>query len=534
MEDDYDSLEDLDTIDAAIAKYRSIVQRLCTIRNSRVPIWRIPDEILSKIFLLIVSERFYDWYSNTENTPPQPYKWMQIAYVCRHWHRVCVATHQLWAFVDLGNPERTRVLLRLSGTAPLTLISRMTFEQDALHLCLAEMSRIRHFLFEPPYPLEYLASDDGRPYLPPITGVSRVLTLHLSLATPAFTKLFLSSSLTHLRCGFMEPQFSVREMIAVLDSVPCLVDLELVEALQSISPPDSHNLAPDRQAVALPALRRMELQDSSTAGVSCATLLQYIELPPQASVSMNFGSNANHPQEAAVIVDTLRRAASRVFSRGNLPQICCIRREEHAFQALSTGQFGLVFKLQPTVQQLPELLWTLYAPHSPSPGPGHVTITLRITPHWSEDALVDTFLSTLPLANVSMLVAQLRTFPDDIWIQLARIANVTHVSAAPHEFAYDLMKALAALSDPPFPKLQVLMLGNICWDKGLLGPEGGDVPLSKRCHDALQARLAQGAPLRSLSLRGAIGVDEAELIALQDSGLVKKVELVDMTGVSVP
>ncbi|GJE92867.1 hypothetical protein PsYK624_090250 [Phanerochaete sordida] len=520
MEGEYGPLEDYDAIDAAITKHRGIVQQLCTLRNSRAPIWRIPDEILSRIFLFMVSEHFYEVYGNMGCGPHQPYKWTQIICVCRRWHRVCFATRALWAFVDIGHPKRTQTLLRLSGSVPLTIISA-SFEKDALHLCLAEMSRIRHFLFEPPYPLEYLDSDDGRPYVPPTTGICSVRSLFLDLATPAFTRLFVSSSLTHLRCGPMDPQFSVEEMLAVLTSTPLLVELELDSALQCIRSPDSYNAPPGRQAVALPALRRMEVEDSSAAGVSCAVLLQSLEVPSQASLSFDFASSEYIPQEVAVVIGILRRIASKIFGHGNLPRTCYIRKEEHTYRGQSR-ESDLTVELWPAVYHLPELPDPSGAPSRP----GHVTITLGVTrsPHWPENALIDAFLSTLPLSDVSTFAVHLPTFPRDVWTQLARISNATHVSASSHTLAYGLAKALAAPSDPPFPKLQALTLGDVRWDEGLLDQGGSDVPLSTRCRDALRARLAQGIPLRSIALRVATEVHETELKALQDAGLVVTVE----------
>ncbi|GJE92880.1 hypothetical protein PsYK624_090380 [Phanerochaete sordida] len=510
MEHEYDSLGDFASIDAAITKHRSITQRLCTFRNSRVPIWRIPDEILSRIFLFVASDQFY--YSVYAR-----YTWMQIVYVCMRWHRVCFATHQLWAFVDLGNADRVRALLRLSGNAPLIISQRKPFEPNALRLCLAEMSRIRHFAFEPYESLIYPPGGVDHSYLPQITGISKVLSLHLNFASPTFARVFVSSSLTHLRCGTMDPPFSVEEMLAVLDSAPRLLDLELSGALEYIKSLGLPGVVHRSKTVALPALRCMALQDDSTAGVSCALLLQSLQLPPHVSISLKFGFNEYDMQPLYNLADTLRHIASTLISYGNRPRTCRIRQDEPRPCQFSSKS-DLVCELWPVVHQLSALSDFSSAPSKA----GHVTITLSTVPRSCEMVVFYTTLAALPLSDVSVLAAHLPSYPrgiGDSW--LTDLASVTHVSAAAHAFAYDLVKDLAAPSDPPLPRLREIMLGDVQWDKGL---PLDTIPLSQRCREVLQARLAKGVPLRSLALRGTTGVDEGALVKLQDSGLVERVE----------
>ena len=86
-----------------------------TTHNSRLPVFRIPPEVLETIFLrLLESVRAASPRGTAE---PVSFSFL---FVCHHWYEVAVNAQNLWCFWD-GRPERWSTFLDRSKSAPLHL-----------------------------------------------------------------------------------------------------------------------------------------------------------------------------------------------------------------------------------------------------------------------------------------------------------------------------------------------------------------------------------------------------------------------------
>jgi len=86
-----------------------------TTHNSRLPVFRIPPEVLETIFLRLLE--------STRATSPrgtvEPWSFAFL-FVCRHWYEVAVDAQHLWCYWD-SKPERWSAFLDRSKWAPLRL-----------------------------------------------------------------------------------------------------------------------------------------------------------------------------------------------------------------------------------------------------------------------------------------------------------------------------------------------------------------------------------------------------------------------------
>ncbi|GJE92882.1 hypothetical protein PsYK624_090400 [Phanerochaete sordida] len=252
----------------------------------------IPDEILSTIFLFLASEVFfYPKRDGPRCKLSRPYRWMQIIYVCRRWHAVSFATRRLWAFVDLSSSRRTKALLRLSGSAPLTVLHRWGhFCKASLSCCIQEMSRIHTFNL-----LEFSTSQALRLPAASPPSTSRLVTLNLVNVSPAFGVSLLGPQLTRL-C-FMGVQYPVRTLLAMLRSTPALVDLELSDPFELGTLGNVFDQDRREEVVSLPALECLSVKTHTRAGLSCAAFTERLKLPPSAAIFLVHHSDDYCPPE---------------------------------------------------------------------------------------------------------------------------------------------------------------------------------------------------------------------------------------------
>ncbi|KAI0317416.1 hypothetical protein OF83DRAFT_144751 [Amylostereum chailletii] len=120
---------------------------------SSVPIHRIPDELLSKIFLtrrelskIFLTRRElsgpFDW--GVEDPP-----WMTITHVCRRWRSVAVNDPLLWGQISMElHPQWFILCLERSDPAPVDVVFDMTKRgADELKAVVFNLHRIQHMHF---------------------------------------------------------------------------------------------------------------------------------------------------------------------------------------------------------------------------------------------------------------------------------------------------------------------------------------------------------------------------------------------------
>ncbi|KAI0072774.1 hypothetical protein K474DRAFT_1573575, partial [Panus rudis PR-1116 ss-1] len=83
------------------------LQDLNVIRNSKVPISRLPPELLAHIFIIYV------------NAWGPFYRWIYITHVCERWYSVALATPALWRFITPCQPMWMERCLNRAKEFPL-------------------------------------------------------------------------------------------------------------------------------------------------------------------------------------------------------------------------------------------------------------------------------------------------------------------------------------------------------------------------------------------------------------------------------
>ncbi|KAG8992969.1 hypothetical protein FRB93_002120 [Tulasnella sp. JGI-2019a] len=241
--------------------------------NANIPIHRLPDELLIRIF------RFYSLGNNHYSALHT------IALVSPVWANLVSNTSSLWAIVHSDHPRRIyQECLSKSGTSPLTVTfndvrsdwSRM-FILDAYALSVlthAERWRALRFTVTSPMSLEALESllkvpvplledleikysigtgDRELDIFP--SGASRLRHLSLTnIMVPPGSELL--SGLVTLTISLSQiPGLSAQQILYVLRACPDLIQLELRFAYQdeSLIPPDTHK-------VDLPKLINLDLK----------------------------------------------------------------------------------------------------------------------------------------------------------------------------------------------------------------------------------------------------------------------------------
>ncbi|KAF7300518.1 F-box domain-containing protein [Mycena chlorophos] len=104
-------------IDARLTALYAEITALKTKRNSLVPVFRLPNEILAHIIELyaLATGKLFDL------------KWTNVMLVCRRWYQLAISAQRLWSFVDgqlrsgrRGRESALEAQLERAGAAPLT------------------------------------------------------------------------------------------------------------------------------------------------------------------------------------------------------------------------------------------------------------------------------------------------------------------------------------------------------------------------------------------------------------------------------
>ena len=119
--------------------------------NALAPISRLPFDIVSLIFNLLVDEDPVAWW---DNWPQGSHLgWIQVTHVYRHWRNIALQNASLWTTIPFfKNLEWTKLYLLRSKQAPLHVDLFWDLGLDlyqAFSLILPELPRIRHLCIQP-------------------------------------------------------------------------------------------------------------------------------------------------------------------------------------------------------------------------------------------------------------------------------------------------------------------------------------------------------------------------------------------------
>lgn len=96
-------------LDEDIEKLLQVVRDRKSQRNLLAPIFRLPPEILCKVFSMVRKE------------DRSAFGWIKVSYICQHWRDVALGLVDLWNDPPIWNPEWTEEMLNRSGAVDLTI-----------------------------------------------------------------------------------------------------------------------------------------------------------------------------------------------------------------------------------------------------------------------------------------------------------------------------------------------------------------------------------------------------------------------------
>ncbi|KAG1769509.1 hypothetical protein EV702DRAFT_1282027 [Suillus placidus] len=137
--------------DSAAAALAESMRVLRSRSNGRVPVSRLPDEILLMVFKDIEEEKRLDGYDSdddeTDDRVGDAPACLVVTHVCRHWRKIALECPTLWTLIRSTPPLWLDVVLERSQKAPL-VVSYTAFSISVLEDCmdkvLLHLPRIKH------------------------------------------------------------------------------------------------------------------------------------------------------------------------------------------------------------------------------------------------------------------------------------------------------------------------------------------------------------------------------------------------------
>ena len=135
-------------IDRDIARLEERIRVLRSRRNELSPTFRLPVEILCKIFFLIGEIPDNNFYVKASS-------WSNFSQVSRHWRLSALSTPELWTKIPLSYPHWAQEMLMRSKMAKLTIRSAPSFHAsnpktiETVRSCLNQMNRVEEINLHP-------------------------------------------------------------------------------------------------------------------------------------------------------------------------------------------------------------------------------------------------------------------------------------------------------------------------------------------------------------------------------------------------
>ncbi|TFK61337.1 hypothetical protein BDN72DRAFT_883209 [Pluteus cervinus] len=339
-------------LDLEISYLEKRLGALRNLRNSLPPIASLPNEILSKIFLIshnltieedpsgVVLEP-QGWRGNTRLT---------LTWVSQHWRQVSLSYPDLWTFVTNGHMEYIRTCLDRSKGHELTAVLFAPLEKHT-RACLSAMHRIRSLsvnVYDTPdreaVDPDYVWERQSAPCLVCLSMVSIDIlgqegdagTRFFSGVHPHLQHLTLSgceyhwnspllsvSTLTTFRIIDPHTHLRVRDLMEYLRMMPSLVDCQIETELEGAANPPHLEVS---QQLYLPNLRTLTLQQKPMANV--LSLLSQLNIP---NSSITTESYVNSEEELSHVFQLLEEYWSQTpYWRDEIIRHISVRRTKYA------------------------------------------------------------------------------------------------------------------------------------------------------------------------------------------------------------
>ena len=338
-------MDSIANIDAEICRLRLQICGLMTRRNQQTFIGRIPNEILSLVFVAFVGG-----HDCLRASVCGPY-WFQLTQVCRRWRQVALCDPSLWTHISSQYGNHITEMLQLSKQLPLkvdiVVTYGRTFMVNGLSKILEEAARIHTLCLSVPSAVILQSAVD---LMVQPAGILDTLELEVSSSLdtwllpnelfaakiPRLRRLHLhncgirwdSPLLTNLtdvairlpEYGERVERFSLSVVIGRLRDMPTLRVLRLEYCVISILDGDAASGEPI-EPLELPLLEGLHLSDEI---LTVTSVLGLVRVPCSASISLVCGSSVAEIVDIARLYGTLGRANGGY--RETLIRTLCIDR----------------------------------------------------------------------------------------------------------------------------------------------------------------------------------------------------------------
>lgn len=535
-----DDPQDL-SLDEQVAYHVNATAELKRQRNcQRSPIYQLPPEILSLIFLIYskLHEPHVEYGAST-------YRWIWIMHVSHHWREVALKTAQLWTNIDVGPSQKAqehiRASIERSNGAPLTIVYKnpSVTSLSFLGTLVPEIARTESFTLSMPT-RELLKSPalSSFPHLAPIlrrleiedTSPWGQLTEH-----PVFFKECTTPILQDLTVRYIQVDWSpgampcsltklhidnshaatkvlVEDVVAGLTPLNNLECLDLIQALSPIPLQDASLQIPLNK-VELPHLKQLTISNSTS---SCARLLAALEYQA-VHVKLTLDLTGEHDtQPIAALARTLAYRVEQLSPDMlvlHVPPACISGTLELGKRSGALDEPPSEGATLQSDNARPFIRITQAAVHFM-----HAGVDESI-PHVLEHFVY--FLARMPLVTVTTCsIRTILSAPATAFQLFAATPNISTLVV--HEGSSSLQSVrlddvrgvlnCTAGSDPPvyyLPQLQHLVLHNVEFE------DAGDPENVASFTSMLTKRRDAGLEIRRISIRRCINMDESEVERLQ-------------------
>ncbi|TFK71021.1 hypothetical protein BDN72DRAFT_856529 [Pluteus cervinus] len=299
-------------IDAEIMVLQERITILRSSRNALVPIYRLPPELMVRIFRWL--QRSYIYNGETlvslgANKSVLLPRWMRVTCVSQRWRNIARSSATLHSTIPTGNLRYAEEMLKRSGSAALTLVD------DESASSWKNLARLQELVIPvlPRFQALWLDSYIGNFILPRLESSTPNLKelyiqnctsvgttpLPYSLRTlrsdfcafKSFEWLSDLSNLVHLALinpfGYTGERVALGVLLKAVDGMPRLISLELTSTLKS---PQVNQMSPIR-----PKLQYLRVIDTFHI---LSQLLPWVEFADRFTVDIRCESTSN-PQPAA-------------------------------------------------------------------------------------------------------------------------------------------------------------------------------------------------------------------------------------------
>jgi hypothetical protein len=500
-----------------VLKAKEDLRELQSQHNSLIPICRLPNEVLSLIFISCVTDAhgvFKSWVVDSKVYSTR-FSWIWVTHVCRHWREVALSCPEMWATPVFQKPNMAQEMLVRAKGAPLRIhapnFSTRREQEEVLKEAFKDMARIaelhfvvsslsedtRSLLSRPAPLLRSLEVSSG-----PSTNEVQLPDNFLACDVPLLRNLTLRRCLfcldkidpsnlrslsLHGNDHFKQPRF--KSLLEVLQAMQSLEHLELSGSARI------GEIVTLDTIVALPRLESVKIR---AAIPTCVSILDCIDIPSQATVDVMGIALSSY--DSKVALPCLARLIKKIIG------------DTKAISLQTVDEYG-PFELKIYDQDLPD------DPHYAStPVPRlhfqHPRSTIPTLRHFFQQTL-----EMLPLAQLTAVhldVCDMISTSEYIerFGSLAALYTISVDGACAYTFLQAFGQSEAQIS---FPSLKRIVFWNVNFEEP---PELFDELLAE-LHD----RSEKGAPIQEIGVREGIHFSEDH-----ERELREVVEVVDWDG----